>query len=294
VAAPAHAAALVVGADSLVGAEVARAFRATGVPVFGTTRRSDSVGGQRLYLDLADTERFVCPPEVDVAIIAAALTPYSRCETDPQAEQVNVFGPARLAARLAARGVFCIFLSSNTVFGGERPFCGEEEPVSPAFPYAAQKALAERALGDALDENPHSYCIVRLTKVLAPSVSPLPDWHRQLATGNAIQPFSDLVFAPVSRQFVAASLRRIADARVPGRFHLSGEDNVSYAEFAQSLVATMGLPAERVQPTTAEAAGVKTPFQPRFSALAMPRTGRELGITAQPLDAVIADLLRSE
>jgi len=286
-----HSATLVIGVDSLIGGETARAYAAAGVRVFGTTRRTDSVGGQRLHLDLADTERFVCPSEVDVAIIAAALTPYSRCETDPNAAEVNILGPARLAARLAAQGVFCVFLSSNTVFGGERPFCGEEEPLSPAFPYAVQKAQAEHALGEALDENPQSYCIVRLTKVLAPSVSPLPDWHRRLAAGDAIQPFSDLVFAPMSRQYVAASLRRIASARVSGRFHLSGEDNVSYAEFAQSLVVAMGLPAERVQPTTAEAAGVKTPFQPRFSALAMPRTGRELGITAQPLDAVIADLL---
>jgi dTDP-4-dehydrorhamnose reductase len=289
--ASARDAVLVVGVDSLIGGAVALCYRAAGARVFGTTRRLDSVGEERLYLDLVDAQRFICPPEVGTALIAGALMPYSRCDTDPSAAQINVIGPAQLAAKLCAQGVFCVFISSNTVFGGERPFCNEDDPVSPQFPYARQKADAERALSEASHEHPLHYCVARLTKVLAPSVPPLPDWHHGLSAGETIHPFGDLTFAPMSRQFVAASLRRIADARMPGRFHLSGQDDVSYSDFAGRLVAAMGLPGERVQPTTAAAAGIKPAFQPRFSALGMARTQGQLGIGPQSLAAVISDLL---
>lgn len=282
---------LVVGGDSLVGTAVALHAAACGIPVVRTTRRQERVDRGTVYLDLAQPDVFLCPEGIGTAVIAAAVTPYQRCATDPLAQRVNVSAPAVLAARLAARGVFVVYLSSNTVFGGERPFCNEDDEIAPRFPYAEQKAGGELALQAALREHPESWCTVRLTKVLAPSVPPLPGWERQLASGECIRPFTDLVFAPVSRQYVAAALVRIAQSHLPGRFHLSGQDNVSYAAFARALVAAHGLSPDRVQPTTAAAAGVSTAFQPRYSALGMARTQRSLGLVPQPLASVVQDLL---
>jgi dTDP-4-dehydrorhamnose reductase len=281
---------LIVGVDSLVGAATAQALRDRGTLLYGTTRRRETVSPERLLLDLGDVAAFDVP-DVDTAIICAAITPYGACETDPAAFEVNVHGPARLASKLAAAGVFVVYVSSNTVFGGNRPFCNEDDPLSPGFPYAEQKAQAERALGEALSAHPDACCVVRLTKVLAPHIPPLPDWSRDLAAGHPIHPFSDLIFAPISRQFVARALIRISEARLPGRFHLSGKENLSYADFAMQTVAAMGLPAELVQPTTAVAAGVRIAFQPRFSALGMARTQARLDVAPQPADSVVADLL---
>jgi len=156
---------------------------------------------------------------------------------------------------------------------------------------ADQKAQAEYALSEALSDQSDAWCIVRLTKVLAPHTPPLPHWSRDLSAGRPIHPFADLIFAPISCQFAARALVRVAEARLPGRFHLSGKENLSYADFAIQTVAAMGLPAELVQPTTAVAAGVRIAFQPRFSALGMARTEARLDIAPQPADSVVADLL---
>jgi dTDP-4-dehydrorhamnose reductase len=282
---------LIVGVDSLVGAATAQAFRDRGRPVYGTTRRRETVSDERLFLDLSDPAAFRVPPDIDAAVICAAVTPYGQCETDPAAFDVNVQGPARLAGKLANAGVFVVYLSSNTVFGGNRPYCNEDDPVTPGFPYAEQKAQAEYALSEALSDQSDAWCIVRLTKVLAPHTPPLPHWSRDLSAGRPIHPFADLIFAPISCQFAARSLVRVAEARLPGRFHLSGKENLSYADFAIQTVAAMGLPAELVQPTTAVAAGVRIAFQPRFSALGMARTQARLDISPQPADSVVADLL---
>ncbi len=282
---------LIVGVDSLVGESTAHALRDFGTLVYGTTRRAETVSAERLLLDISEPADFKVPAQIQVAILCAAITPYGRCETDPAALDVNVCGPARLAMRLVEAGVFVVYLSSNTVFGGNRPFCNEDDSVSPGFAYAEQKVQAERALSEALAHRADRFCIVRLTKVLAPNIAPLPQWYEELSNARPIHPFTDLIFAPISRQFVGRSLARIAKARSPGHFHLSGKENLSYADFAKQTVAAMGLPSELVQPTTSVAAGVRIAFQPRFSALGMARTRALLDIAPQPAESVIADLL---
>jgi dTDP-4-dehydrorhamnose reductase len=283
---------LIVGADSLVGAALVQASRSAGRRCYATTRRADTVSCERLFLDLSEPAAF-CPPEdADTAILCAGITPYGKCETDPAAYAINVCGPARLAGALADAGLFVIYLSSNTVFGGERAFCNEHDALSPRFAYAAQKAQAEAALSETLSARAQHFSIVRLTKVLAVDTPPLPDWRRELAAGRVIHPFTDLIFAPISIHFAAQSLLTIAAARRPGRFHLSGKENLSYADFALQMAAAMGLPSKLVQPTTAQAAGVKIAFQPRYSALGMAITQTELDIAPQPADSVVADLLR--
>jgi dTDP-4-dehydrorhamnose reductase len=111
-----------------------------------------------------------------------------------------------------------------------------------------------------------------------------------LESGGIIAPFSDLVFAPVSLGYAAAGLARVALAGVGGRFHLSGEENLSYEEFARRWCAALGYPASRVKPTTSAEAGVAIPFKPRYSALGMRRTERVLGLRPQSVSEVISGL----
>jgi dTDP-4-dehydrorhamnose reductase len=282
---------LIVGADSMLGTAIAELYREQGRTVFETTRRADTVSEKRPFLDLHDVAAFSPPLGVTTAIVCAAVTSFDKCDNDPDAFEVNVRAPVQLAAALNAAGIFVVFLSTNAVFGGDRAFCGEDDPLLPSAAYAWQKAQAERALSQMLRDDPDAGCIVRLTKVLTANTRPLPDWLRALTAGHPIHPFSDLIFAPISLQFAARALARIADAQLPGPFHLSGKENLSYADFAMHTVAALGLPTELVQPMTAAQAGVKLAFQPRYSAMGMARTQAQFDIAPQPAHSIIADLL---
>jgi dTDP-4-dehydrorhamnose reductase len=286
---------LVVGGDSLVGKGVVGALSARGHRVISTTRRRNTLDEDRVFLDFEEGAAFDVPGGIGYAFIVAAATSYERCENDPLARVVNVERIPQLAADLLKRGIFVTFVSTNTVFGGDRSWPGEDAHHDTRIAYAVQKAEGELAITEAARRLGalEGMAIVRLTKVLHPTVSPLPTWLDAWRAGRLIEPFADLTFAPMSLAHLGAALATIGERRVAGGLHLSGAENVTYVDFAHALAAGLGVPATLIEPTTATAKGVNIPFKPRFSGLGMTRTTQLTGLTPQPLDAVVRDLVAS-
>jgi dTDP-4-dehydrorhamnose reductase len=283
---------LVIGGDSLVGAELVRALERRGHVAFASTRRKDTVTARRVYLDFDSDAPMRLPPGIDYAFLVAAATNYDRCETDPAAWRTNVESIPRLAGSLLEQDAFVTFISTNSVFGGERPWPHEEDVQAPGIAYARHKAEGEKAIRaaarrlGAMDR----LNIVRLTKILAPDTPPLPSWLSAWERGETVQPFSDLIFAPMSVRFAADALATIGEKRIPGDLHLSGAENVSYVDFANTLARSMGVDSRLISPTTAVKKGVSILFKPRYSGLGMRRTTALSGIAPQSLADVVNDL----
>jgi len=284
---------LVVGADSLVGGGVVRALERRGHIAYASTRRSGSVDGRRVFLDYDVEPVPPLPVGVDYVYLIAAATNYERCERDPAAARTNMESIPRLAATLLERGVFVTFISTNSVFGGERAWPHEDDPHAPGIAYARHKHEGEKAIVAAAQGlgAESRLNIVRLTKILSRETSPLPAWFDAWARGEAVQPFSDLIFAPLSVRFVGEALATIGEKRVAGNLHLSGADNVSYVDLARELAAATGTPSRLIEPTTATEKGVHILFKPRYSGLGMKRTTRLTGVRPQALQDVVRDLV---
>lgn len=285
------AAHLVVGADSLVGGELLRTLERRGHSALGTTRRPERVGAGRVYLELDDQESEL--PAIEHAFLVAAQTSYERCESDPATWHTNVESIPRLAGRLLESGAFVTLVSTNAVFGGERPWPGEYDEPEPAIAYARQKAMCEAIVARAAERSgaKDRLAIVRLTKVMSVRTSPIPGWFAAWRSGESIEAFEDLVFAPISVGYAACSLAKLGEKRLSGVFHVSGEENVTYVEFAQALADRLGL-WSAVRATTAKERGVTIAFKPRFSGIAMQRTTALTGIVPQSLATVVAELCR--
>lgn len=284
---------LVVGKDSLVGGGLLRALLGRGHRVFATTRRVDTLNQNTVFLDFESDERFVVPAGVDYVFLVAATTNYERCENDPNAHRINVERIPRVAESILAQGAFLTFISTNSVFGGEQPWPHENDPHSPEIAYAKQKSEGEgriqesaRKLGASERLN-----IVRLTKILEPNTSPLPSWINAWSRGERVQPFSDLVFAPMSVGFAGQALATIGERRISGNLHLSGADNVSYTQFAHELAEQLGVSSSLIFPTTATEKGVEIAFKPRYSGLGMKRTSELTGLAPQRLVDVVRELV---
>lgn len=284
---------IVVGADSLVGGSLLKSLERRGHLAYGTTRRKEQVGPSRLFLDFEAEEPFVAPADAGYAFVVAAATNYDRCEKDPMARIINEELTPRTIAQLLAQGLFVTFISTNSVFGGERPWPHEDAPHEPQIPYAAQKSRAEAAVHAHTRElgAEDRLNIVRLTKILDATTSPLPGWFGAWERGEAVQPFADLIFAPMSVKFVGEALATIGETRTPGHLHLSGAENVSYVDLARAFAKRKGVAEDLIQPTTATAKGIHIAFKPRFSGIGMERTISLTGLHPQPLDAVVADIV---
>jgi dTDP-4-dehydrorhamnose reductase len=283
---------LVVGGDGVIGAALVEATAQHGYDVITTTRSLDSVSQNRVYLDLTDIAAFKLPPDVDYCFIVAAATRFDLCENDPIAQRINLEYIPDLAKRLLAAGVFVSFISTKSVFGGEVPWPHEDDPHHPGIAYAQQKSEAEKRIAQsALQMSAADRLnVVRFAKVLAADTPPLPGWLGAWGRGEVVEPLSDMIFAPMSLHYVTSALIKIAEARVSGNLHLSGAENISYADFAQSLAKFLRIDQKRIAPTKSVDKGVHLAFKPSYSGMGMVRTTALTGIEPQTLSHVFRDL----
>jgi len=283
---------LIVGGDSLVGRSTVRAFTRRGQKALASTRRRETLNSDRIFLDFEDKDTFVAPEGVGCALVIAAATNYERCESDPAAAVINAELIPLLVTALLDQGLFVTFISTNSVFGGEQPWPREDDPHAPGIAYARQKSEGEQEIRaaaerrDALDR----LSIVRLTKILDAQTPPLPSWLEAWKQGRKVTPFVDLIFAPMSVDFVGEALATIGEKRVAGNLHLSGAQNVSYVDFAYAVARQLKVDPALIEPTTAVAKGVHIAFKPTYSGLGMARTTELTGIRPQPLELLVKDL----
>jgi len=282
---------LIIGGDSFLGKRLFKYLVDNGVEVKKTTRRPENIDSDTFFFDLLNFDDSFDTPS-DIVIFLAGVWNYQECQNTSESRHVNVDITTKLATCLLAKDKRVVLISSNTVFGGERPWCNEDDEHSPLFKYAEHKSDAEKAIEKAsLSLNcQENLAIIRLTKLLSIETSPIPSWINSLGNEEQITPFTNLVFSPISVSFATRNVANIALSKHSGRFHLSGDDNVNYLAFSEMLAKYFGFNTNMIAATTSYKAGVDIPFLPKYSGLSMSRTDKVMGIKAQHISEVLDDL----
>jgi dTDP-4-dehydrorhamnose reductase len=284
--------ALVVGADSRIGRALIPALIRSGFAVAATTRRRHpgAADSARFPIDLEEVARTgsVCLPECEVAFLCAAVSSYAACRKDEAtARTVNVEASAVIASALRARGSRLVFLSTNAVFDGERPFRSADERPDGATAYGRSKADAESQL---LAIDPAT-AVIRLTRVFCPGEPLFAGWIECLRSGDELFPFADMVAAPISLDQVVTALCAIARRRESGILQLSARRDVSYLAIARHIARRIGASPERVQPIRAAERGIAPGEAPPHATLACAEFLARFGLEPiEPLDVVDAVL----
>lgn len=289
---------LVVGGDGLIGRRLASDASSFADSIITSSRRPDPQPhphSTRVFADLASGEiSAAVDVRSDVAFLCAAMTNMQKCRDNPELSwKINVAGTAELASELVRQGCFVVFLSSNTVFDGNEPWPIEGTPHSPNTEYGRQKAAVEKQLL-AIPGADRQIAIVRLSKVLSAYSGVAAEFTARLLNGVRCRPFSDLFISPVSLRYVSDGLIGIAVRRCGGIYHLSGDKEISYVDFALRLAERLGIDPSLIDPVTASHAGVDVLFQPRHPGLGMQRTGKMLEIAPETLENVLTTLVPME
>jgi len=258
---------LIIGSDGEIGRALAAGFRAAGMPVLCTTRRTISAPGW-IHLDLANIPAGWAPPAgTQAACITAAVARLAACEADPDgAARVNVGGTIALAERLTALGIYTLFLSTNQVFDGTVPNVPADAPLCPVSIYGQQKARTETALR-AMMARGAPVGILRLSKVVSPNMQLFTSWRDSLMDGMSVRAFADMTFAPVPAAVVTAAIAAMMHAKAAMVGQLTGPRDITYLEAARHIALRHVTDPALVLACSAQALGLAAGSIPKHTTL---------------------------
>jgi dTDP-4-dehydrorhamnose reductase len=246
-------------------------------------------------MDLRDADSVrdaIVAAKPEVVMHVAAFTAVDRCETEPElAHAVNAVGTENVAAGARAAGAHVLYVSTDYVFDGSKPDpYVETDTPNPISVYGRTKLAGEQALA-ATDT------VVRTSWVVGAYGANMVKTILRLAESNPELSFvDDQRGHPTFTADLASMMRRLAEARAEGIFHVTNQSAVSWFEFAQAVLSAAGEDPNRVSPiATADLQPARPAPRPANSVLdnaSLRREGYELlADFHEPLQRVVTQLL---
>ncbi|MEY2399828.1 MAG: dTDP-4-dehydrorhamnose reductase [Actinomycetota bacterium] len=229
---------LITGTGGEIGQDLMAEFADARYEVLGTTHAS---------MDVADRDTVlatVCGFEPDLIIHAGAWTAVDAHESDPdRAFAVNAFGTRNVTEGARRVGAHVVYLSTAYVFDGAKdgPY-REWDPVGPLSVYGASKLAGEREL------DPGS-AVVRVDAVWGLRGNNFVKTMLRLANERETWGVvDDQLHGPSFGPDLAAGIKKLAVARMPGTFHLTNQGATTKYGFACAVLEAAGHDPARITP----------------------------------------------
>jgi dTDP-4-dehydrorhamnose reductase len=277
---------LITGAGGQVGHDLVAAF--DGWEVVATGREQLDVSSRDSVMQAITSTR------PDAVVHAACWTAVDDCESDPdRAFQVNSLGTRHVAEASRLVGAHLCYLSTDYVFDGTatEPY-REWDAANPQSVYGRSKR------GGELELDP-SQTIVRTAGVFGAHGNNFVKTMLRLAAGDGdVSVVDDQHGCPTFAPDLAATIRHLVAARMPGTFHVTNGGATTWYDFARRIFEAAGHDVARVRPVaTADLQPPRPAPRPAYSVLdnaALRLSGIPLlPDHAEPLERLVKELLSS-
>jgi dTDP-4-dehydrorhamnose reductase len=179
----------------------------------------------------------------DVIISSAAYTAVDKAESETDlAQKINGDGPGELARIAKALNVPIIHLSTDYVFPGDKDgIYTEDDTPAPVSVYGLTKLSGEQQICEATD----NHVIMRTAWVYSPYGNNFVKTMLRLGESrDSLNVVNDQYGCPTYAPEIARALLSVAkrlvsdpDPALRGIFHLTGQGETNWAEFAQAIFA---------------------------------------------------------
>lgn len=270
---------LITGDTGLLGSSIAaEALRQFDVVGISRAKPLTSPEWKHASLDLRDkdaTMRLLEEIRPSCVIHCAAATDVEQCERDPAGTySLNVVATEQLA-RWSARSSKFVYVSTDSVFDGNRGGYREEDSPRPLNEYARSKAESERVTHrcdpDALVVRTN---FIGWNKAGRPN---LGKWfHDCLVRGEELPAFEDVRFSPLFVEDLAKLILELLARGAKGLFHVAARDSCTKYEFAHRLGRTLHLGTSQIIPSLLRDAAFRAK-RPKDTSLCVGKCEERLG-----------------
>ena len=263
---------LVTGVNGQLGWDVVRLLERRGIPCRGVDIQDFDL------LDGPAAKAYVQEYEPDVIVHCAAYTAVDKAESEPEkCAAVNGDGTMNMVRAALSVGAKMVYISTDYVFSGE----GEEPwevdaAYEPKNVYGLSKVQGEIAVRSLMKR----YFLLRTSWVYGVHGKNFVRTMLKLGQEKSeVRVVDDQIGSPT----YSADLARVICDLIPtekyGIYHVTNEGYMSWAHFAELIMAGGNLPCRVVPVTTAEyAAPARRPLNSRLSREAL----RKAGIAPMP------------
>jgi len=250
---------LVTGANGFIGQYIVRQLVKNSLHQVVATGKSDS----RLPFIVSDHYRYVSiditdqrqvnkifeSENYDIVIHAAALGQPDFCEQHQEiCDQVNVTGTKNIAEGCRKANSLLVFLSTDFVFDGNRGPYRETDTVNPINIYGKSKLQGEQLI----EATGIDHTVVRLCSVygipLSGDARNIITWvQHNLQEGRSIKAVDDQVRTPTYIDDATKAIVALADRKIQGIFHISGDEALTPYDMAIATATCLGLDTHLVE-----------------------------------------------
>lgn len=224
----------------------------------------------------------------ECTVLAAAYTDVDGCERDPKrAHDVNCTGVANVAHECREVGSRLLFVSTDYVFDGCKPFPYEtNDEMNPLSMYGQSKAQGERSLREIFP----AACILRTSWLFGVGGRCFPNTILEAArAGKRLCVVSDQIGRPTYNRDLARAIIKLCRAGAQGTVHASNAGSCSWHQFACHLLRVAGFVGLPVEPIQTE--GLSRPAKrPKYSVLSLSSL-EAYGIRMRPWQDAVGDYI---
>jgi len=251
---------LVTGGTGLLGSNLLlgwqQSFKLSSVQLLGRTLLPVE---RQANFDLSDREKtlsFIQALKPDAVVHTAALVNVDYCEAHrDEAYRVNAIASENVAEACESIGSKTVFISTDSVFDGEKGNYSEEDRPNPVNAYAQSKLQGEKLV---LERNPDAMvvrtCIYGWNSQEKKSLS---EWiYHGLKEGEKLNLFNDVFFSPILVNDLGDALAELIEKDFSGTINIAGTERLSKLEFGKMIAGVFGFGKENIREASVEDSGL--------------------------------------
>jgi dTDP-4-dehydrorhamnose reductase len=201
----------------------------------------------------------------DWVIHCAALANLDACEAQPDlAQQINTELPRKLACHVARGGARLLYVSTDSVFDGQRGGYSEQDTPNPLGVYSRTKLEGEDAVA-----REDSTAIIARVNLFGWSLNGRQGlaefFFNNLYSGKVVMGFTDVIFSPLLTNHMAGIFIKMFEHQLSGLYHVVSADSLSKYQFSCELAEKFNLDASLIKPLPIAEAGLKAARSPNLS-----------------------------